>query len=133
LNPLHSLISERSGHRCEYCRAPESIFNLAFEVEHIVPVAAGGKSTMVNLALACRSCNAFKSSRRDYVDAKSGLLENLYHPRQDLWEEHFLVDVMSGEIIGLTGVGRATVAGLRMNSQSQLTARQFWIQLGIFP
>jgi hypothetical protein len=29
--------------------------------------------------------------------------------------------------------GRVTIAGLEMNSQAQVTARQLWIRLGLFP
>ena len=35
------------------------------EVEHIVPVARGGEDTITNWALACRSCNLYKSSTRE--------------------------------------------------------------------
>jgi hypothetical protein len=27
MNPLYFLVAERAYHRCEYCHAPESIFN----------------------------------------------------------------------------------------------------------
>ena len=35
MNPLYFLVAERAYHRCEYCHAPESIFNAVLEVEHI--------------------------------------------------------------------------------------------------
>ena len=57
MNPAYPVVSERAEHRCEYCRAPELVFNFPFEVEHIVPVCRGGANTDANLALACRSCN----------------------------------------------------------------------------
>ena len=133
MNPLYFLVAERAHHRCEYCHAPESIFNVVFEVEHIHPVAAGGNSTEENLALACRSCNSFKGSRSSYQDPESNREEQFYHPRYDQWEEHFLASSGSSEIAPLTAIGRATVSVLKMNSRSQLTARQFWIQLSLFP
>jgi HNH endonuclease len=133
MNPLYFLVAERAYHRCEYCHAPESIFNVVLEVEHITPVAAGGASTEENLALACRYCNGFKSSRSSYIDPESGQEERFYHPRQDRWEEHFLVDSKSCEILALTTIGRVTTICLKMNSRAQLTARQFWLQLGLFP
>jgi hypothetical protein len=133
MNPLYFLVAERAHPRCEYCRAPESIFNAVLEVEHITPVVAGGTSTEENLALACRSCNGFKGSRSSYIDPESGQEERLYHPRQDRWEEHFSVGSESGEIVALTAIGRVTALSLKMNSRSQLTARQFWVQLGLFP
>lgn len=133
MNPLYSLIAERAHHRCEYCHAPESIFNAVLEVEHIHPVVAGGTSTEENLALACRSCNSFKGSRRSFLDPESGQEERLYHPRQDRWEDHFSVSSDSCEIVALTEIGRVTALCLRMNSLAQLTARQFWVQIGLFP
>ncbi len=42
MNPLHGSVASRAGYRCEYCRAPEAIFNFPFEVEHIVPVSRHG-------------------------------------------------------------------------------------------
>jgi hypothetical protein len=32
MNPLYFLVAERAHHRCEYCHAPESIFNAVLEV-----------------------------------------------------------------------------------------------------
>ena len=49
MNPRYAAVAERAGHRCEYCHAPESIFNFPFEVEHIVPTAHGGVDDESNL------------------------------------------------------------------------------------
>jgi hypothetical protein len=57
MNKNYGEVAERAGHRCEYCRAPEVIFNLPFEVEHIVPTPEERIDGQANLALACRSCN----------------------------------------------------------------------------
>jgi 5-methylcytosine-specific restriction endonuclease McrA len=61
VNPLYPAVAERAGHRCEYCHAPEQIFNFTFEVEHIHPRASGGGNNPENLALACESCNLHKA------------------------------------------------------------------------
>lgn len=42
MNPHYPLVAERAAHRCEYCRAPEAIFNFPFEVEHVLPVSQQG-------------------------------------------------------------------------------------------
>jgi HNH endonuclease len=133
MNPLYVLVAQRAHHRCEYCHAPESIFNAVFEVEHIIPVVAGGNDSEENLALACRSCNSFKGIRSSYLDPESDREEQLYHPRQDRWADHFSVSSESSEIMALTAIGRVTAICLKMNSRAQLTARQFWLQLGLFP
>jgi len=57
MNKHYAEVAHRAGHRCDYCRAPEFIFNLPFEVEHIVPTSREGRDDESNLALACRACN----------------------------------------------------------------------------
>jgi hypothetical protein len=133
VNPLHPAVAERAGERCEYCRAPERVFNFAFEVEHILPRSAGGDDAMENLALACESCNLYKSGTTRAWDEEEGREVSLFHPRRDRWDEHFLYDPESGRVQGLTAVGRATVARLKMNSDFQLRARRHWAQLGLYP
>jgi hypothetical protein len=32
MNPLYFLVADRAHYRCEYCHAPESIFNVVLEV-----------------------------------------------------------------------------------------------------
>jgi hypothetical protein len=39
MNKHYAEVANRAGHRREYCRAPEIILNLPFEVEHIVPTS----------------------------------------------------------------------------------------------
>jgi hypothetical protein len=133
MNPRYSVVASRAAHRCEYCHAPESIFNFPFEVEHIVPQAHLGLDEQFNWALACRSCNLSKSNHLTGVDDATGSDVRLYHPRSDAWNDHFLADASSGEIQGRTAIGRATVARLRMNSAAQVEARRVWTRLGLFP
>lgn len=63
MNPHYTAIAQRANHRCEYCKAPEVVFNFPFEVEHIVPLSRQGSNHEANLALACRSCNLRKGNR----------------------------------------------------------------------
>ncbi|MEZ4661966.1 MAG: HNH endonuclease signature motif containing protein [Caldilineaceae bacterium] len=133
MNPYYPLVALRARHRCEYCQAPESLFNFPFEVEHIVPLAHGGVDHEDNLALACRSCNVFKASRTLAPDTETEQLFPLFHPRTQLWAEHFQVDIETASIVGISAIGRVTVSSLRMNSQPQKTARMQWIRLVVFP
>jgi len=133
VNPLYHLVAMRARHRCEYCRAPEVIFNLEFEVEHITPQSAGGTDHEANLALACRSCNLLKSDRTTAIDPATSAESRLFHPRHDDWSDHFFVEPATGQIGGLTSVGRATLELLRMNGPLQIVARRQWIRLGLFP
>ena len=61
MNPCYLMVAKRAAHHCEYCGAPEAVFNFPFEVEHVVPPGCGGTDDESNLALACRSCNVYKS------------------------------------------------------------------------
>jgi hypothetical protein len=130
---LYRLVAARAGHRCEYCLAPEAIFSSPFEVEHIQPRRAGGADDESNLALACRSCNGSKYTATSAHDPLTGRLAPLFSPRTDSWDEHFAIDELSAEIVGLTDVGRATIIRLRMNEPQQRQARRLWIYLFRFP
>jgi hypothetical protein len=130
---LYDLVAARAGHRCEYCTAPEALFNTTYEVEHITPLARGGTDDLGNLALSCRACNGSKYIATDSVDPADHHSVRLFHPRDDLWAEHFSLDVRTAEIEGLTDVGRGTVERLRMNGPTQLAARRLWIYLVDFP
>lgn len=133
MNPHYPLVAARAAHRCEYCRAPEVIFNCPFEVEHIIPPSRGGLDEEANWALSCRACNVRKSNHLDAVDPETATQVRLYNPRDDAWQEHFTVDHRSGTISGTTAVGRATVQRLGMNTPTQTSARLQWVRLGLFP
>lgn len=133
MNPRYPKTALRAGHLCEYCHAPEAVFNFPFEVEHIIPVSREGIDIESNWALACRSCNLRKLAHIDGIDPENQTVVRLFHPRKDRWEDHFQADAESGEIKGLTAVGRATVEQLNMNSEIQLLARRHWIHLDLFP
>ena len=132
MNPLYAAVAERALHRCEYCSAPEVVFNFPFEVEHILPPTQGGKNESENNALACRSCNLFKSDSIDGQDSQTGQRTRLFHPRCDVWSEHFRFNA-DLVIEPLTAIGRATCSQLRMNSSSQVAARTRWQELGLMP
>lgn len=132
MNRFYSEVAERAGHRCEYCKAPEVVFNFPFEVEHIIPPCAGGDDDLTNLALACRSCNVFKSAAVLVRDEVIGTDVPLFHPRTDDWTTHFELNA-DGQINPLTPTGRVTVQQLRLNLPAQLAARRQWKQLGVYP
>lgn len=54
-------VFKRDRFACQYCgRHPPDVL---LEVDHIVPVAAGGDNSEENLRTACRQCNSGKSDR----------------------------------------------------------------------
>lgn len=54
-------VFKRDSFRCQYCgrSAPDVIL----EVDHIIPVAEGGKNEIMNLITSCRDCNRGKGKR----------------------------------------------------------------------
>ena len=113
--------------------APELVFNFPFEVEHIIPLFRQGTNEESNLALACRSCNLRKGTRVSGIVLDLNNEVQFFHPRQNLWGEHFQIDTEAGMIIGITAIGKVTVENLDMNSSAQVAARKLWIRLGLFP
>lgn len=133
MNPAYPAVATRARHRCEYCRAPEEIFNFRFEIEHVAPQAAGGSDDVDNLALACRACNAYKSVFVTGIDPESRREVYLFNPRKESWQEHFQFDLQTYTIQGRTACGRATVERLCFNEDYQCAARVRWVLLELFP
>ena len=132
MNPNYVLVASRARHICEYCHAPEAVFNLPFEVEHIVPISQRGGKSENNLALSCRSCNLYKSDSVSAFDEMSEQKVRFFNPRQDVWSEHFSIAENTGKIKALTSIGRVTILSLRINRKAQLAARIQWLKLKLF-
>jgi hypothetical protein len=103
------------------------VFNLEFEVEHIVPTARSGPDAPSNLALACRSCNVRKGAAERARDPSTGDMVPLFNSRQDSWNEHFQLSLETCRIEGLTAVGRATARRLGMNRPPAVRSRRLWL------
>ena len=132
MNPRYSSVASRARHICEYCRATEAVFNLPFEVKHIIPLSQRGDKSEDNLALSCRSCNLYKSDSVSAFDETSQREVGFFNSRQDAWSEHFSIDENTGEIKALTAIGRVTILSLRIDSKPQVAARTQWLKLGLF-
>ncbi len=102
-------------------------------IDHILPEAAGGQTVWENLCVACHSCNEFKGAQVEVRDPLTGEHVPLFHPRRQQWSEHFRWSEDGSEIIGLTLVGRATVAALKMNHPDIREARRRWARVGWHP
>lgn len=55
-------VLNRDGFRCAYCGRGRAD-GVQLHLDHLVPVARGGKSTLDNLVTACASCNLGKSAQ----------------------------------------------------------------------
>jgi 5-methylcytosine-specific restriction endonuclease McrA len=59
-------LSERAGHKCEYCGLDffASVANYrSIQIDHIIPLSKGGKDMNDNKAISCRTCNVDLKSR----------------------------------------------------------------------
>ena len=125
-------VTERDEQRCAYCRSP-MLVGIPMVVDHVLPLAAGGVSTIENLCLACYRCNEFKGSRTESVDPESGQIVALFHPREQSWHEHFAWSGVGDTILALTPSGRATTEALRLNNTWIVQARRIWMLAGVHP
>lgn len=117
-----ALVKERAGHRCEYCQTHQEDSPLAaLHIEHIRPLKHGGTDDAPNLCLACIDCNLHKGSNLTGVDPFTDAVTQLFHPRQQEWDEHFRWDGI--HIVGISAVGRTTIRVLCMNNDEQLELR----------
>jgi hypothetical protein len=113
---------QRGQRRCEYCHLPALVYPLPFHVDHIIARQHGGATVLENLALACLHCNRHKGPNIAGHDPATGELDRLFHPRLDVWSEHF---AWAGvELIGRTQIGRITIQALAINDPDFLAVRQ---------
>lgn len=127
-------VREAARHRCGYCLSPQRLVMARLEIEHVIPVAKGGSSDESNLWLSCPLCNGAKSDRTSAVDPETKQDVPLFHPRTQVWSEHFKWSDDGLRILGLTPTGRATVAALHLDSDPDaLLVRSYWVQAGWHP
>ncbi len=130
---LRQQVMQRAEFRCEYCKTSVRITGTPLVVEHVYPRSLGGSDSADNLAAACYRCNEFKGARIQTIDPESGQLVSLFHPRTQVWMEHFAWANGGVYVVGLTGMGRATVMALRMNNENVVNARALWVLSGWHP
>jgi hypothetical protein len=131
---VQSRVRTAARNRCGYCLSPQHLVMARLEIEHIMPRAKGGTSEESNLWLSCPLCNRFKSDRSEAVDPETGQTVPLFNPRLQNWFEHFKWTVDGLRILGLTAVGRATVAALNLSTDPDAVAvRSYWVLAGWHP
>jgi hypothetical protein len=130
---LRRLVRNRAGDCCEYCRSCAELTGHDFTVDHIIPESRGGAKLLPNLSWCCFWCNSFKQARTHAPDPRNGRRVALFHPRQDIWHEHFRWNRAATRIIARSAVGRATIAALRLNRPTLVRARRIWVRHGLHP
>ena len=63
-NKIRFSIYERDGYKCRKCGISQRYAQL--EIDHIIPIAKGGKSTYNNLQTLCHRCNVEKGDKVHY-------------------------------------------------------------------
>ncbi|EAW34317.1 HNH endonuclease [Lyngbya sp. PCC 8106] len=112
---------------CEYCQTQQCLIGMPLVIDHIIPLSLGGSSDRANLAASCYRCNEFKGAKTQGIDPETGETVTLFHPRQQVWAEHFAWTEEGTQIKGLTAVGRATVSALKVNNEYAIASRRIWV------
>jgi hypothetical protein len=126
-------VAIRAFRICEYCRCSEKFSSTPFSVEHIIPRSLGGTNDLSNLAFACMGCNNIKFTKTTGFDIETNSIVPLFHPRNDVWAEHFVWDSSLLLIIGLTPIGRASIESLKLNREELQYIRSVMFLMGEHP
>jgi len=126
-------VVERACGLCEYCHSQTIVTGDPFTLDHIDPESRGGGDDLGNLCLCCAGCNSYKQARIEALDPRTDRVVPLFHPRRDVWHEHFRWSPTRSRIIGRTASGRATVVAMQLNRPTLVGARTIWVRHGLHP
>jgi hypothetical protein len=104
---------------------------LPHHIDHVIAKKHQGPTKVANLALACVNCSLAKGPNIAGQDPRTKKLTRLFHPRIDVWTEHFRWN--GAVIVGRTLIGRVTVLVLSMNEPDRVALREFLIAKEAFP
>jgi hypothetical protein len=130
VNATSLLLPVKSGMCCEYCLVDreDTFFGLVFDCliaeKHLF-------FPLRHMYHVCLTCDRFQGSDIATLDANTRDLLRLFHPRQDVWKEHFELEGV--KIFGKTQIGEATVRLLRLNLEERLLERELLQSLGRYP
>ena len=128
---LRNIVIRRAGNCCEYCLLSQQDISFSFHIEHIIASKHYGKTEADNLCLSCPTCNRYKGSDITSIDLVTGKITELFNPRTQSWDDHFL---LNGALIEpLSVIGRVTAALLRFNHPDRLAERELLIAINHYP
>ena len=127
---LRYQVAAKADFRCEYCLIPAEDSFFGFQVDHIISKKHGGATQLDNLAFSCPDCNRHKGSDLATILDNSDELIRFYHPRLDLWNEHFEIH-STGYIADKSKIGKATIKIFDFNHPDRIIERRLLIELGI--
>ncbi|WP_460454801.1 HNH endonuclease [Arenimonas aestuarii] len=123
-------VFKRDGFRCQYCGA--SAPDVLLVVDHIHPVAGGGKNDILNLITACEPCNAGKGKRElgdhTVLEKQRDQLQELSDRREQLemmiqWKEG-LCDLRALAVDRMADLWSRLVPGYVLNEHGRQTLRK---------
>jgi HNH endonuclease len=120
---LRQLVALRANFCCEYCQISEEASFFSFQIDHIISLKHGGKTTSINLAYSCFPCNNAKGSDVGTVLLASRDFIRLFNPRIDIWQEHFLKE--NSVFYAKSQIGEATIKVLKLNDIDRIVERSF--------
>ena len=126
-------LAEQARGACEYCRSQVRFAMQSFSLEHVIPLDRGGTEEPDNLAFACQGCNNHKYNKTEARDSVTGGIVSLFHPRHQMWRDHFVWSNDFSQILGYTPTGRATVEALRLNREGLINLRRILYAAGEHP
>lgn len=97
-------------------------------MDHIIAQKHDGPSDESNLAFACFPCNSSKGPNIAGIDPVSGEIARLFHPRRDVWTDHFAWK--EAWLFGLTSFARATIQVLSINAPEAVALRESLMEEG---
>lgn len=130
---IKAKIRQLARNRCGYCLSRQEYVWDVLEIDHIFPLAKGGKDNEDNFWLICSSCNAAKYDKIEAFDKETQTNVALFNPRSQNWHEHFQWSQDGTKVEGKTATGRVTVLALDLNKPRFIKVRENWILAGWHP
>lgn len=128
---LRRRVAERAYHVCEFCLIHEDDVFWGFETDHIISRKHDGPTTLENLAWTCVCCNRNTGTDIATMAGNPARMTRLFHPRQDVWADHFILQQVVIE--GVSDIGAGTSKLLKLNEDDRLKERQRLQQVGRYP
>ncbi|MEM9951843.1 MAG: HNH endonuclease signature motif containing protein [Chloroflexota bacterium] len=128
---LRQEVMARAKQCCEYCLLHERDSIYSHEIDHIIPEKHRGETVSDNLCYACLDCNRNKGSDFGSFDPETDEVALLFHPRKDIWSEHFKLE--DGQIIPISAKGRVTEFVLKFNTTIRVRNRKLLSEAGRYP
>lgn len=124
-------VKERAKNICEYCLLHQEDAFFRFHIDHIISLKHGGSHSRDNFCLACLYCNTNKGSNIGTILQPGDKFLPLFHPRKQIWTQHFRIQ--EAEVLPLTDIGRATAKVLEFNHPDRIAERKILIRIGRYP